>query len=84
MIREPCAADGRGSRPARLGTVADGQSRTRSAHSPLTIHSLAPGFAPERLASMGHTARVRIVEDFNRKREVEEIVAVYRRLWEAP
>ena len=37
---------------------------------------------PERLAEMGHTARARVVEDFNREREVDEIVAVYRRLWE--
>lgn len=35
---------------------------------------------PERLAEMGRKARNRIVEHFNRKREVEEILAVYRRL----
>lgn len=39
---------------------------------------------PERVASMGHQARLRIVKDFNRKREVEEIVAVYRQVWAAP
>ena len=36
---------------------------------------------PSRIADMGRKARERIVEDFNRKREVAEIVGVYRRLW---
>ncbi|HTR14246.1 MAG TPA: glycosyltransferase family 4 protein [Roseiarcus sp.] len=35
---------------------------------------------PARLAKMGAKARAKVVEDFNRDREVDQIVAVYRRL----
>ena len=37
---------------------------------------------PERIADMGAGARARVVKDFSRDREVDEIVSVYRRLWE--
>ncbi len=37
---------------------------------------------PERMAEMGARARARVVKDFSRDREVDEIVSVYRRLWE--
>ena len=37
---------------------------------------------PERMAEMGDKARARVVTHFSRDREVDEIVAVYRRLWE--
>lgn len=37
--------------------------------------------APERTETIGARARERIVQDFNRLREVDEIVAVYRRLF---
>ena len=37
---------------------------------------------PERMADMGARARARVVKDFNRDREVDEIVSVYRGLWE--
>lgn len=37
--------------------------------------------APERLTEMGRKARQRVIEDFNRTREVEEILAVYRQVW---
>jgi mannosyltransferase len=37
---------------------------------------------PERIADMGARARARVVKDFNRDREVDEIISVYRRLWE--
>jgi mannosyltransferase len=36
---------------------------------------------PERAARMGEMARERVKKDFSREREVDEIVAVYRRLW---
>jgi len=36
---------------------------------------------PERIGPMGARARARVAEDFSRDREVDEIVAVYRRLW---
>lgn len=36
---------------------------------------------PERIAPMGAHARARVLKDFSRDREVDEIVAVYRRLW---
>ena len=36
---------------------------------------------PERAARMGARARARVAKDFSRDREVEEIVALYRRLW---
>jgi mannosyltransferase len=38
---------------------------------------------PERAARMGSQARARVVKDFSRDREVDEIVALYRRLWES-
>ena len=37
---------------------------------------------PERIADMGARARARVAEAFSRDREVDDIVAVYRRLWE--
>jgi mannosyltransferase len=37
--------------------------------------------APERIAAIGEKARLEIFERFNRDREVEEIVGVYRALW---
>ena len=37
---------------------------------------------PERIADMGAGARARVVKDFSRDREVDEIVSIYRRLWE--
>ena len=37
---------------------------------------------PGRMAEMGARARERVVKDFNRNREVDEIVSVYRKLWE--
>jgi mannosyltransferase len=37
---------------------------------------------PERMADMGARARARVVKDFSRDREVDEIVSVYRRLWQ--
>ena len=37
---------------------------------------------PERIAEMGKRARGRVMKDFSRDREVDEIVAVYRGLWE--
>ncbi len=37
---------------------------------------------PERIAAMGARARARVEQGFSRDREVDEIVAVYRRLWE--
>jgi mannosyltransferase len=37
---------------------------------------------PERIAEMGTRARARVVKDFSRDREVDEIVSVYRGLWE--
>jgi len=39
---------------------------------------------PERIAAMGARARARVEQGFSRDREVDEIVAVYRRLWESP
>ncbi len=36
---------------------------------------------PKRIADMGMRARARVAQDFSRDREVDEIVAVYRRLW---
>jgi len=36
---------------------------------------------PERARRMGEKARERIEKDFSREREVDEIVALYRRLW---
>jgi mannosyltransferase len=36
---------------------------------------------PDAIPAMGARARNRVVKDFSRDREVEEIVAVYRRLW---
>lgn len=36
---------------------------------------------PERAARLGEKARQRVAQDFSREREVDEIVAVYRRLW---
>jgi mannosyltransferase len=38
---------------------------------------------PERIAAIGARARARVYADFNRDREVAEIVQVYRGLWEA-
>ena len=38
---------------------------------------------PERIAAMGARARARVERGFSREREVDEIVAVYRRLWES-
>ncbi|RBP13839.1 mannosyltransferase [Roseiarcus fermentans] len=38
--------------------------------------------APERIPTIGARARVRIARDFSREREADEIVAVYRRVWE--
>ncbi len=37
---------------------------------------------PERMKDMGARARARIIEDFSRDREVDEIVSVYRSLWQ--
>ena len=37
---------------------------------------------PERIAEIGKRARARVVKDFSRDREVDEIVSVYQRLWE--
>ena len=37
---------------------------------------------PERIPAMGRRARARVLKDFSRDREVDEIVAVYRRLWD--
>jgi len=39
---------------------------------------------PERIAAIGERARARVAEGFSRDREVDEIVAVYRRLWDLP
>ncbi len=39
---------------------------------------------PERMAPMGAMARKRVEEGFSRDREVDDIVALYRRLWEEP
>ncbi len=39
---------------------------------------------PERIAPMGARARIRVEQGFSRDREVDEILSVYRRLWEAP
>jgi mannosyltransferase len=39
---------------------------------------------PERIAPMGSRARLRIEQRFSRDREVEEIVCLYRRLWQEP
>jgi len=36
---------------------------------------------PERIPALGAKARDRVVRDFSRDREADEIVAVYRRLW---
>jgi mannosyltransferase len=36
---------------------------------------------PGRIEAIGARARAKIVEDFNREREVSQIVEVYRRLW---
>jgi glycosyltransferase involved in cell wall biosynthesis len=36
---------------------------------------------PERIEAIGLKARAEIVENFNRNREVDQIVEVYRRLW---
>ena len=38
---------------------------------------------PERIAAIGAKARARVERDFNREREADEIVAVYRGLWGA-
>ena len=38
---------------------------------------------PERIAATGARARARVEQGFSRDREVDEIVAVYRRLWES-
>ena len=38
---------------------------------------------PERMAQMGARARARVADAFNRDREVDDIIAVYRRLWKA-
>jgi mannosyltransferase len=38
---------------------------------------------PARIAEVGTRARARVAERFSRDREVDEIVAVYRRLWKA-
>ncbi len=38
---------------------------------------------PERIAEMGARARARVEEGFSRDREVDDIVAVYRRLWKS-
>ena len=37
---------------------------------------------PERIADMGAGRACRVVKDFSRDREVDEIVSVYRRLWD--
>ena len=37
---------------------------------------------PKRIAAMGARARTRVEQDFSRDREVDEIVAVYRQLWQ--
>jgi mannosyltransferase len=39
---------------------------------------------PERIAPMGARARIRVEQGFSRDREVDEILSVYRRLWETP
>jgi mannosyltransferase len=39
---------------------------------------------PDCIAPMGARARLRVERHFSREREVEEIVGVYRRLWEEP
>ena len=39
---------------------------------------------PERIGPMGASARRRVEQRFSRDREVDEIVGVYRRLWETP
>jgi mannosyltransferase len=36
---------------------------------------------PQRMAEIGARARARVLEDFSRDREVDEILAVYQRLW---
>jgi mannosyltransferase len=38
---------------------------------------------PERIAAVGARARARVEQGFSRDREVDEIIAVYRRLWES-
>ncbi|HZZ63018.1 MAG TPA: glycosyltransferase family 4 protein [Roseiarcus sp.] len=38
---------------------------------------------PARIAEIGKRARARVAQGFSRDREVDEIVAVYRRLWKA-
>ena len=37
---------------------------------------------PQRIPAIGARARARVERDFSREREADEIVAVYRRLWE--
>jgi mannosyltransferase len=37
--------------------------------------------APEKIEGIGQRARARVMEDFNRTREVDEIIAVYRKIW---
>ena len=39
---------------------------------------------PERIPAIGAKARARVERDFSREREADEIVAVYRRLWDEP
>ena len=39
---------------------------------------------PECIAPMGARARIRVEQGFSRDREVDEILGVYRRLWQAP
>ena len=36
---------------------------------------------PEKIAAIGEKARARVMEAFNRDREVEEIIAVYDKMW---
>ena len=39
---------------------------------------------PGRIAPMGARARIRVEQSFSRDREVDEILSVYRQLWQAP
>ena len=36
---------------------------------------------PERCEAIGAQARARVMDAFNRKREVDEIIGVYRKIW---
>jgi hypothetical protein len=37
--------------------------------------------APEQIVGIGERARARVMDAFNRNREVDEIIGVYQKIW---